>query len=801
MLDDLRFALRSLRSNPAFAVVAILTLGLGIGATTTMFSVVYGVLVRPLPYPQPQRIVEVAQTYRGDRAPLWVTYPEFRFLDEHRSPFQYLTATTSVGLNLFAGGLAEHVDALCVSQDYFRVLGVSPELGREFTTEEDQPAGPSVVIISHGLWVRHFGSDPAIVGQTIRVDGRPATIVGVMPADFQELQDPGVDLWSTLAQVVRSVGAGENLQVIGRLEPGVTVAGARGALQALTASYRTEFQGHPLPDRLDLLAYQDLMGAAVGRPVGILFGAIVFVLLIACAKVANLELGRAVAREREVAVRVALGAGRGRVIRLILAETALLALFGGALGLLFAYAGMNGVLAILPSGLPRATAIHLDRWALVFTLGLSLVTGVAFGLLPAWRVTRADVQEVLKGGDNRATQSGRRGRLRSALVTVEIALSLVLLVGAALLVRTFGNLIRDDVGFSTDHLLTAEIWLDGTRYDSTAQISAFYDRLTNTLHAVPGVRSAGVVEAGLPLQRGGFMGYVRLDGAVLQSRVEYRTSTPDYLGVLGVPLVQGRMLSTTDNATAEPVAVVNRAFAHQFLADSDAIGHIVILGNGSARRIVGVVGDVKSFIGEAALPDVFITSAQTPAGMTRLFSTWYPIHVVLRTTVDPGKLNDAVARTIHEADPTVPVGRMRSMDEVQGGALALQRFIMLLASVFAALAVALAAVGIYGVMSYFAAARVHEIGVRMALGALPGNVVGLVLRRGMVLVLVGVVLGIAGALALSRVLSSALYHVTATDPPTFAAVTALLAGVAFAACYVPARRAAHADPVEALRSE
>lgn len=802
-MNDLRFAVRSLLRAPAFAAIAVLTLALGIGANTATFSVMYGVLLRPLPYPQPRRIVELAATGRGARGGLSVTYKEFRFLDEHRTGFQSLAATTNVGVNLFAGDVAERVDALRVSREYFRVLGVAPGIGREFTADEDQPRGPAVAILSHGLWVRRFGADPGIVGRTILLDGHPTTVVGVMPVGFHAMQDPDVDLWSTLAQVGQSVGGGENLEVIGRLAPGVTLARARAAMQALTAPFQEQFHEYGIPrsGSMDLFVYRDLEVAPLERPVQVLFGAIAFVLLIACANVANLVLGRAAMREREVAVRLALGAGRARLTRLLLLESVLLALAGGALGLLLAEWGLSGILAIIPPGLPHAADIRLDRWALAFTFGLSLTTGLIFGLLPAWRAARSDPQEVLKEGSSRGGQSARRGRLRGALVVGEVALSLVLLVGAGLLLRTFASLMRDDVGFHTDHLLTAEIWLNGTRYDSTGQAATFYDALTRRLDALPGVQKAAVVEAGLPLQRGGNAGWVRLDGVTLQGIVEYRTVTPDYLPLLGIPLVRGRMLTSADDAGGEPVAVVNRAFARHFAADSDATGHRVIVLNGVPRRIVGVVGDVKSFIGAPAVPQVFFPSAQTPVGLTRAFGRWFPTHVVLRTTVDPASLGNALVRTIHETDPAVPVGRVRTMDEVEGGALALQRFIMLLLSVFASMAVALAAVGIYGVMSYFAAARVHEIGVRMALGALPDDVVGLVLRRGMGLVLAGVALGLAGAAGLTRLLAGTLYGVKATDPLTFVGVTALLAAVALAACYLPARRATRVDPMEALRYE
>jgi predicted permease len=655
LLQDLRFAFRALARSPSFTLVAAITLALGIGANTAIFSVVYGVLLRPLPYPHAERLVGLSQVSPGYRGGMAVNFSQFRFIEEQSRVFAHVAASTSVGLNLVSGDAADRVTALRVSKDYFRVLGVAPRLGREFLAEEDRPGGPHAVVLSQGLWLRRFGGDPGVIGRTLLLDAEPYIVVGVMPAGFQS--QPAVDLWTTLAQVAATVGSGRNLALIGRLKPELPIAQAKADLQTTVAEFRRAFRSSVPPDiGIELHPYQALVVNDVQAPVKILFGAIGLVLLIACANVASLTFGRAATRGREFALRMALGATRRRLIRQLLTESLVLAFVGGALGLVFAGWGLSVLLSLVPADLPRAADIHLDRWTLAFTFAVSWCTGVAFGLAPAWRAARRDPHDTLSEGSGRSTSAARQGRLRNLLVVGEIALSLVLLVGAGLLIRTFANLFHTDPGFDTSRVVSAEIWVTGSRYEGAPAISSFYQDLTRRITALPGVAQAAVVEAGLPLERGGNVA-VSVEGG-RQLPTDYRTVTPGYFETLDIPLVQGRTLTTGDATAGAPVVVVNESFARRYLDDGNALGRTLQLeGRSDApRRVVGVVRDVKSFIGFPAQPTVFIPSAQTPLAFTQVFSSWFPMHVIVRTAGDPAVVQAALARVIHDADPHVPVG-------------------------------------------------------------------------------------------------------------------------------------------------
>src|SRR5256714_9441068 len=563
LLQDVRYALRQLARSPGFTVVAVVTLALGIGPNTAIFSLVYGVLVKPLPYRESDRLVGLAETYQGNRSELDVTYDEFRYLEDHSPVFERLAVSTDVGFSVFTGDIAERVNGLRVSKDFFATLGVRPDVGRDFLAEEDQIGGASVALLSHGYWMRRFGGDPGVVGRTIALDGRPTVVVGVLPASFRWLSP--VDVWSTMGQVSRSIGGGENLHFVGRLKSGVSFEQGQARMQAVMAGFRQEFKPRLPPDAGEqLFPFRQLVVRAVATPVRVLFGAIALVLLIACANLANLLLGRAAARGRELAVRLALGASRARPGRQMLTESVLLALAGGAVGLILADGALRALLALRPDNLALPTEIHLDRWALLFTGVTSTFVGIVFGLLPAWQATTADPHEGLKAGTGRATSGTGPRRLRGALVVSESALSLVLLVGAGLLLRTVANLLRTDAGFDPRHVIAAEFWLTGSRYDSTSAIAAFYDRLRERLEASPGVRSAAVIEAGIPLVRQSGNLAVAVDGTY-PGPTHYRTVTPRYFETMAIPLRRGRDFVAGVVQNAEPVAIVSQSFVGRVL--------------------------------------------------------------------------------------------------------------------------------------------------------------------------------------------------------------------------------------------
>ncbi|MGC1615631.1 MAG: ABC transporter permease, partial [Candidatus Acidiferrum sp.] len=721
--------------------------------------------------------------------------------------FENIAGYTSVGYNLAVGNAAEHLRGMPVDSSYFSVLGIHPALGRDFTPEDNAGDGQRVAIISYNLWVRRFASDPALIGRNILLNGEPFMLIGVMPRDFAaiavatDLPNSGsADVWTPLALVAKTAGSGENIGVLARLKPGTTPAQLQAQMNIVTQDFRREFPGVVGKElNISFRPYLQMIGADVRSVLLLLLGSIGFVLLIACANVANLFLARGSLRGREIAVRIAMGASPGRLFQQLLTESMLVALAGGALGLLVAYLGLGSLVALAPVNLPRVSDVHLDGWVFAFTFFVSLLTGVLFGLAPALEASRTGINEALKEGAGRSSAAPGRARLRQLLIIGEFALSVILLTGAGLMIATFSKLIHTDPGFNPQRILSAQFWLIGSNYNSEPQIATFDRAIVQRLEAIPGVDAAAVIAAGLPLERGGNNG-VRMPNSPDWYSVDYREITPGFFRAMGIPLRQGRTFSGADSETADKVVIVNQAFVRKHFPSSSPIDEHIFLGKTSCE-IIGVVGDVKSRLDQTAVPTTFIPAAQASYGTSALFEGWFPRIVLVRSNVDPLSLSNSVRTAIAAVDPTVPTGSIRSMEQVLSHSLALRSFMMFLLGLFAALALVLASVGMYGVISFAVSQRTREIGVRMALGAHPGDVLRLILGEGLKLVLAGVVLGIIAALAMTRLLSTLIYGVSASDPLIFLSVVALLVVVALAACFVPARRAMRVDPIVALRYE
>ncbi len=804
LYKDLRYGMRMLVKNPGFTAVAVITLALGIGANTAMFSVIYGVLLRPLPYPEPERIVEISRTMHGEYGYSGFDAGAYDFWREHREPFQYLAASTGSGANLVGAGRPERIDVRRVSTEYFDVYGVRPFLGRSFRADEDRLGGPNVAVLNFSLWQEHFGGDPSAIGRTVLLDGTPYTVIGVMPIDFASI--PSAQLWTTLEPVRNTVGGGQNFSVFARLKPGVSAQRASSYLASLAQPFvEQHYQWMPGRDRqfvsFRATPYIHMVTQDVRTPLLVLFAAIGFVLLIACVNVANLLLARVAARNREIALRTALGAGRVRIVRQLLTESVLLALLGGALGLLVAFWGLHSLLSLAPDALPRTQDVSLNGGALLFTGGVAVLTGILFGLAPALQAWRTNLNESLKEGETRATFSLRGRRLSAVMVSGEIALALLLLIGSGLLIRTFAGLLSTDPGFDPQNMLTLEIWTTGTKYDSTPALNNFYDGLVRHIEAIPGVKSAAVVAAGLPLERGiNVNPGVLVGGRLEYPSVDYREVTPAYFRTLGLPLLVGRFFTPADSTTSAKVAMINASFARQYFHNQNPVGQNLTLDHDSLD-VVGVVGDVRSSLDEPAPSTFFVPMAQADFAGDQFLQGWCPISILVRTTVKPLALSRAVEDAVRDANPDIPIGHVRSMEELLAISLALKRLQMTLMGIFAGLALALAAVGIYGVLSHWVRQRTHEIGVRIALGAGISEVLGLVVKQGAILAAIGIAVGLAAAFGLTRLMTSLLYGVRPTDPLTFALVPLVLAGVALLASYIPARRATRIDPMEALRYE
>jgi putative ABC transport system permease protein len=793
--------------------VAVATLGLGIGANTAIFSVVNGVVLEPLAYPDSDELVSISSAFptMGFET-FWVSPPEYLELQERSRSLEVVGAYRSSQASLGGGERPERVQGAVATAQLIEALGVEARMGRTFGREDDLPGAEPVVLLSYESWQRTFGGDADIVGRGVDVDGVRSTVVGVMPPGF-DLNDEGIEVWQPLGLDLADPGsrASHFLHLVGRLRDGVDVAAAERELADLVAGWEeaNPGDGHvPNPEfhPMSLTPLHDQVVGEVRTALFVLLGAVGFVLLIACANVANLLLARAEARQKEVAVRVAMGAGRGRLLRQFLTEGVVLALVGGVLGVAMAWASLELLRAVGPGELPRLGEVRLDGTVLWFTAGIAVFTGVLFGLAPARYLSGSAMAGTLRDGGTRTTAGGGRVRLRSLLVVSEVALALILTLGSGLLIRSFSELTAVDPGFDADGVLTFQLYLPATAYPDPADGPAFHDRLRERLAALPGVISVAAM-SGLPPMRDlnandtEFEGLERREEGPAHNVDYYQTVHGPYLEAMDIDVVAGRGFTAADRAGSLPVALVNETLARVFYGDASPVGRLIrpCCGGDVWFEIVGVVEDVKQGGLDAPTGTELYVVAEQSAEIYGFANR--SMNVVLRTSVRPETVTAQVRRTVAELDPTLPLAGLRTMDEVLAGARARPRFLTTLLGAFAGVALLLAAVGTYGVMSYAVAQRAREMGIRMALGAEASTVRALVLRRGVAVALVGLVAGLAGAWWLTGLLESLLFGVAARDPMTFAAVPLLLLAVAVAASWIPAHRATRVNPVEVLRED
>ena len=813
---DLRFAVRGLARSPGFTAIAVLTLALGIGANTAIFSVVYSVLLRPLAYAEPEQLISIRAGFSGNGLKdIPASQPEYQDYLKEVSALQDLAAIYPININLTGLGEPQRIQAAVVSDNYFRLLGVEPALGRDFTPADDGGRIGYVIIISHELWRQRFGADPGILGKTVRLDDDPMTIVGIMPSGFRHVLESGaspMEVWAPIAldNPDPNFFNQRNARVydlIGRLRPGRTVKDASAELEVLTTRLRERYpqaypagQGwHPVAEPLAEQVVGDVRPALL-----VLLGAVGFVLLIGCANVANLLLARATARQREIAVRTALGGSRTRLVRQLLTESLVLAAVGGGLGLILAAWGASALGRLVALYLPRAGEIELSLPVLGFTAFLILLTGVGFGLIPALQASRPDLQGVLKDAARGSSAGAPRTRMRAALVVAEVAIALMLLAGAGLLLRSFQRLMAVEYGFDPQRLLTLQVWLpvpnDNAkgRFFTQEQRRGFYQRALAAVRGVPGVRDAALTSR-LPLRGRGGIGFA-IEGRPTPAdqplpSAELRMVSPNYFAAMGIPLLAGEGLPELADSVSNGTVVVNRTLAEKYWPGEDPIGRrIRIFGpEGPWVSVTGIVGDVRQMgLAEPPREELYLSYKAVSS---------QEMSMVVRTDDDPERLGAAVTSAIRDVDPEQPVFGVMSMERLIQNASAERRVSMVLLLLFAGIALLLSALGIYGVMAYTTTQRRHEIGIRLALGAGGPDVLRLVVGQGMRLVLVGLGAGLAGAWLLSRALASQLFGITAQDPLTYVSVALLLGSVALVAIWLPARRATRVDPMLSLRSE
>ena len=806
-MHDLRYAFRMLLKQPAFTALAVIALALGIGANTAIFSVVNAVLLRSLPYNDAERLVMIwgttPQTDRASTSPA-----DFIDYKEQNQVFEHVAAFNAGSFTLTGGDEPEQIRGARVSADFFSVLGVQPAAGRAFLAEDDRPGAARVVVLSHQLWQRRFSSDKNILGKSIALNGQSFAVIGIMPQEFQ-FTVPGffrtpAELWAPSALVKDNATRGNQyLRIIARLKPEVSLQRAQAEMTTLASQLQQEYPSTNAGLGVRLITLHEQTVGNVRPALLILCGTVGFVLLIACANVANLLLARAAARQKEIAVKLALGATRRRLVRQLLTESMLLALAGGALGILLALWGTDVLVSLSPASLPRVKEIGVDRYVLGFTLLVSVLTGTLFGLVPALQASKPDLNVSLKEGSRGSSENLGRGSLRSTLVVFEIVAAFVLLIGAGLMIKSFMRLGEVNAGFNPENVLTMTLSLPRAKYNEPRAQAAFFQRALEQIKSLPGVDSVGAIND-LPLGGDRDSTSFLIEGLPAlppgqQPNTEWRLVGPDYFKAMGVSLLKGRAFTEADKSGAPPVIIINDSFARRFFPDEDPTGKRLILNltisnpTPVPREIVGVVADVRDLgLDAEPRPEVYAPYLQETVSYMAL---------IVKAEADPEGLAAAVRGQVLAIDKDQPVSNIQSMKQVVKESVAGRRFNMMLLAIFAAVALLLAAVGIYGVMAYSVSRRTHEIGIRMALGASSRDVLRLVVGQGMALALMGIGIGLAAAFALTRLMASLLYEVSATDPLTFALISLLLAAVAVMACYIPARRATKVDPMVALRHE
>ena len=804
LLQDARYAVRSLRKYPGFTAVAVLTLALGIGANTAIFSVINAVLLRPLPYEDPNRLVVLTETI--SERPIGVSYPNFADWRNQNTVFANVAAVRQrESFNLTGGGESERLQGRLVSANFLATLGVKPVAGRDFVAQDDRPGAAPAVILSHALWQRRFGGDRTIIGRQLTLNRQSFTVVGITPADFEYGLDADVTVPIGLsAERFSPRGRDPGIDTVARLKPGVSVEAANAELNTIAARLEQQYPETNNGRRVRLDSLRETIVGDIRPTLLTLLAAVGLVLLIACANVANLLLARSARRQKEIAIRTALGAGRMRILRQLFTESVLLALAAGIIGLLLAFAGTTLLSSYLPEDIPRLNDIGADATVLLFTLGASLLTGILFGLAPALQTSNPALTETLKEGERNSSPG--HNRAGKVLVVAEVALTLVLLVGAGLLVRSFWRLMNVDPGFNPQHLLAMQISVNAGA-DEGPRVANFLDQLQQRVKQLPGVQSVAISN-GLPFESANQPAFVIEGQAPVEAGHEpngilYITS-PDYLDALGITLLRGRMFSPHDTPSTTPVAAIDEVFARQYFPNQDPLGkRLRQAGPGmDSREIIGVVGHVEhtNLEGQSASRgEVYFPFNQIPLDKLPRFVR--RVNLLVRTSVDPSSLAAPVRNQISALDKDQAVFNVRTMEQALSRSVSARRFSMILLSVFAALALILAAVGIYGVISYSVAQRTREVGIRMALGAQTTDVVKLVVGDGLKLVVIGVAVGLIGAFALTRLMTTLLFGVTATDAITYGSVALALVAVALAACYIPARRATKVDPLVALRFE